>query len=68
MHRDRRLVVEGHPLLPVGVVFVSPRVQEPVPVSGWSALRRACSRNPSRSTPSGCGLGMACNVAALVGS
>ena len=28
MHRDRRLVVEGHPLLPVGVVFVPLRVQD----------------------------------------
>ena len=28
MHRDRRLVVEGHPLLPVGVIFVPLRVQD----------------------------------------
>ena len=28
MHRDRRLVVEGHPPLPVGVIFVRLRVQD----------------------------------------
>ena len=29
MHRDRRLVVEGHPPLPVGVIFVPLVVQDP---------------------------------------
>ena len=28
MHRDRRLVVEGHALLPVGVIFVHLQVQD----------------------------------------
>ena len=28
MHRDRRLVVEGHPPLPVGVIFVPLQVQD----------------------------------------
>ena len=28
MHHDRRLVVQGHPLLPVRVIFVPPRVQD----------------------------------------
>ena len=28
MHRDRRLVVDGHPSLPVGVVFITLRVQD----------------------------------------
>ena len=28
MHRDRRLVVEGHPPLPVGVIFVPLRLQD----------------------------------------
>ena len=28
MHRDRRLVVEGHPPLPVGVRFVPLQVQD----------------------------------------
>ena len=28
MHRDRRLVVEGHPLFPVGVIFIPLRVQD----------------------------------------
>ena len=28
MHRDRRLVVEGHPPLPVGVIFVPLLVQD----------------------------------------
>ena len=28
MHRDQRLVVEGHPSLPLGVVLVPLRVQD----------------------------------------
>ena len=64
MHRDRRLVVEGHTLLPVGVVFVPLWVQDRCRF-GLVALRRACSRNPKRSAPWGCGPGMACSVAVV---
>ena len=67
MHHDRRLVVERHPPLPVGVIFVPLRLQDRC----WFGLVRSAEgllQDPRRSAPWGCGSGMACSVAALVGS
>ena len=68
MYSDRCLVVEGYPPFPVGVIFV------PLWVQDWCWFGLVCfaegllQEPKRRSAPWGCGPGMACSVAALVGS
>ena len=67
MYRDRRLVVEGYPPFPVGVIFVPLRVQDRC----WFGLVRSAEgllQEPQEVCALGGGAGMACSVAALVGS
>ena len=65
MYRDRRLEVEGYPPFPVGVIFVPLWVQDRC----WFGLVRFAEgllQEPQEVCA--LGVGMACSVAALVGS